>query len=211
MNIFGAIVGLLFPGAPSATPLENPQDLTPLFVVRPVAGQPFSANVVIWKRGPDGREETVTESVYVDAQGRMRYEQRLHEPVATISDSVAHEFALLSASGKVLVRSPLPVASDAVRPGPESGQSASKAAEAALLHPDAEDLGRRVIEGFDCRGYRKRDANGEDEVWTALPHGIVAFLRRTDASGREHAVVRLSNVKMGEPPAELFRIPPPIE
>ena len=211
MNIFGAIIGLLFPGAPSAPPVENPQASTPLFVVRPAAGQPFSANVVIWKRGPDGREETATESVYIDSQGRMRYEQRLHEPVATISDTVAHEYALLSASGKVLVRSPLPVASDAVVPGPEGGQSASKATEAALQRADVEDLGRRVIEGFDCRGYRKRHANGEDEVWTALPHGIVALLRRTDSSGREYTVVRLSNVKMGEPPAELFRIPPPTE
>ncbi|MFN0139456.1 MAG: hypothetical protein ACKVQW_05140 [Pyrinomonadaceae bacterium] len=188
-----------------------------------IAGQPFSADVVIedTRRLYDG--STVTKqrrgAIYRDGQGRTRREQPL-EPVGGfnivgsdnkplslvfINDFVAKTQTFLNLNNKVARTSGL---------GPQANPFENNQPEDAKT----ESLGTRTIEGVRVEGTKTtfeipvgRLGNDKPiavitESWFSPELGVIVMSRHVDPLAGEH-VFKLVNLKRGEPSAELFNIP----
>lgn len=188
-----------------------------------IAGQPFSAEVVIedTRRLFDG--STVTKqrrgAIYRDGEGRTRHEQPLetvggfnivgndNRPLnlVFINDFVAKTRTFLDLNEKVARASRL-----GDKP-PPFGKREPKDAK-------TESLGTKTIEGVKVEGTKTSfeipvGQLGNDkpiavvtESWFSPELGVIVMSRHVDPVAGEH-VFKLVNIRRGEPSAELFKIP----
>lgn len=197
-----------------------------------VTGKPFSATAVTeTTRILEDGHRIVRHNVmkqYRDRQGRTRREQNLEAlspstPVAPremifIFDPVLHVNYVIDPEAKVARQFTSPQDLSAAQPAPFSTQSRENRSS---LSPQvrAENLGTRSIEGLQCSGTR---------TTTTLPTGLIGndapivTVRETWFSPEIDAVMQskttdprfgttdyhLAEIKLAEPPPDLFRVPP---
>lgn len=165
--------------------------------------------------------------VYQDSQGRTRYESfatkaetgepddapssiSIHDPVAGVSYYL-NPAERTAQRHEVREHPPLHSSS--------AGASANVApARPPRPRPTVEDLGTQVIEGLEAKGERvtmtvPEGAEGNDrpleiirETWVATKGRIVLMSSSKDPR-RGETTMRLSNLVLDEPPAELFQVP----
>lgn len=188
-----------------------------------IAGQPFSAEVVIeeTRRLFDG--STVTKqrrgAIYRDGEGRTRREQPLetvggfnivgsdNKPLSLvfINDFVAKTQTFLDLSSKVA----------------RTHRLGSQATPFEKRQPDdakTESLGIKTIEGVKVEGTKTTfeipiGHIGNDkpiavvtESWFSPELGVTVMSRHVDPVSGEH-IFKLVNLRRGEPSAELFKVP----
>lgn len=213
------------PGRPFGPPPPNARFIAAelRFGDKLIAGQPFSADVVIedTRRLFDG--STVTKqrrgAIYRDGQGRTRREQPLetvggfnivgsdNKPLSLvfINDFAAKTQTFLDLNNKVARTSRL---------GPQAKPFENDQPEDAKT----ESLGTRTIEGVRVEGSKTtfeipvgRLGNDKPiavitESWFSPELGVIVMSRHVDPLAGEH-VFKLVNLRRGEPSAELFNIP----
>jgi len=210
--LLGSVAPLLFP-VPGE--VETMQSSTSMFTVsRPRKGKPFEAEYETTRSTTAGWRETKRGKLYVDSAARIRNEFSLDDMrVVSIWDPDTKMGVLLdAASGTVLV----PPSQDELPEDTGSTSAAQPTAPPGSNEPSrepaefiGEDLGARVIEGFDCVGHRtKTKASGHFAVdtWVATELGLVLLEKRVTED--EEVEYRIFNIRRGEPDASLFRIPP---
>lgn len=165
--------------------------------------------------------------VYQDSQGRTRYENFATKEESGEPDDAPRSISIFDPSAgvryylnpadhraqRVEVRKPTPSHSRA------TGASANVApARPPMPQPTREDLGTQVIEGLEAKGERvtrtiPEGVEGNDrpleitsEIWIATKARIVLMSNSNDPR-RGETTMRLSNVVLDEPPADLFEVP----
>ena len=200
--------------------------------IRRMIGFPYSADRVseTTQTLADGTKITRKRLVkeYQDGQGRRREEffmpgaesvaqddspewVRIFDPIAGVSYSL-HPRDRTAQKTEIRRRAPQP-------PPQKTGASADLTlARPALPRPTREDLGTQVIDGLEARGERitrtiPAGAEGNDqpmqvtsEIWTSTKPRLVLMSITNDPRNGE-TVMRLSNLVLDEPPAELFQVP----
>ena len=200
--------------------------------IRGVNRVPYSADqvTVTTQTLADGTKITQKRfaRVYQDSQGRKRYEfyrsgsesagqDELPQSI-NIFDPVAGVSYTLNPRERTAQREEERKRT-APPPAPTPGASANLTAARPLLpQPTREDLGTQVIEGIEARGRRvirtiPEGAQGNDqpiqvteEVWSSENPPLL-LMRITNDPRRGETVMRLTNLVLDEPPAELFQVP----
>ncbi len=132
-------------------------------------------------------------AVYRDSSGRSRREFIQVAPEAgmveiIIDDPVGKRSYILDEESKTVFPIPL-------------GDSAEEE-----LQFTGEDIGRRKIEGFECRGYRMSLSDGSVmEYWVA--NDLLEILYATYRNGELESSVRHFEIELGEPQANVFVVP----
>jgi hypothetical protein len=197
-----------------------------------VSGFPYSADevTVTTQTLADGTKITRRHlvKVYRDSAGRERREwfkpgvesvQQNDLPLSVnIIDPLAGAAYFLNSRSRTAqksdIRKPTPPP-----PAQTTGASAKLTpAPPVRPRPLREDLGTQVIEGLEATGERitrtiPAGAEGNDqpiqiteEIWlSAKPH--LVLLRTTNDPRHGETVMRLTNLVLDEPPAELFQVP----
>ncbi len=178
----------------------------------------------------DGTKITVKHSykIYRDSAGRIR-----HETFATNLESAEPNDLPLSISIQDPVagvaynlnpRDHTARKTDLRRPAsPPPRQTAASAnptpAPPVLPQPTREDLGTQVIEGLEAKGERitrtiPEGAVGNDrpiqytqEIWRTVARPRIELMSTTNDPRYGETVMRLTNLVLDEPPAELFQVP----
>lgn len=188
-----------------------------------IAGQPFSAEVVIedTKRLFDGAKVTKQRrgAIYRDGEGRTRREQPLetvggfnivgvdNKPLnlVFINDFVAKTQTSLDLSNKIARIDPL-------------GNQAKPFEKRQPDDAKTESLGTRTIEGVKAEGTKTTfeipiGQLGNDkpvavatETWFSPELGVIVMSRHVDPVAGEH-IFKLVNIRRVEPPADLFTVP----
>lgn len=165
--------------------------------------------------------------VYHDSQGRSRYESFATKAETGEPDDAPSSISIYNPAAGVSyylnpaertaqrheVREHTPLQSRA------AGASTNVApARPPMPRPTVEDLGTQVIEGLEAKGERvtmiiPEGAEGNDrpletirETWVAT-RGRVVLMSSSNDPRRGETVMRLSNIVLDEPPAELFQVP----
>jgi hypothetical protein len=198
------------PDAPASGPVLQISPLT--------RGVPLTAEQVEERTrfAADGTPSTrvVRSEIYRDGEGRMRIEWSLDGaegrpfPMVYLLDPVARFTAILLVPYKVAHRTLLQ--------GSTGFQVGFPGVGEALPHTkwqsNTEELGKRVIEGFEAIGTRiKRISEDQpplrasDESWVSKDAGITP-LAEASGPGWKHTV-KIQNIRRGEPDPALFVIP----
>ena len=174
----------------------------------PVKGKPFKASYEQVRSevllGGQIVRRTLRGAVCRDADGRAR--QELHIPngdagsirVVFITNHARGVLYVLDADSQTYVEERFAAAGVA-------GDSLPSIGQRSPARDEDQDLGRRRIEGLDCRGYRSSAENAAVEVWYSEELGVALLEKRTAASG-EHTL-RLFGVQRTEPQSEWFVVP----
>jgi hypothetical protein len=169
------------------------------------------------------------EKLYRDSQGRIRRERFNAEAESVgqgdspqsvqITDSVAGASYILNPRDHTAQRREIP------RPTPSAAHHSALASGNLTLappvppRPTVEDLGTQMIEGLEARGERvtrtiPAGAEGNDqplqityEHWY-WPKARLVLLSVTNDPRYGEIVLRLTNLALDEPRAELFQVPP---
>lgn len=213
------------PGAPPPPPNAQFIAAELRFGDKLVKGQPFSADTVLedTRRLYDG--STVTQSmkgaIYRDGEGRTRREQPFEmiggvhvsgsngqpQMMVFINDFATRTQTFLDVNNKVARTHPIGnMAPPADGPrGPEDAK--------------VESLGTKTIEGVKVEGTRTtfqipaghlgndKPIDVVTETWFSPDLQVLVMSRHVDPIAGEH-VFRLTNIKLAEPSAELFTVPP---
>ncbi len=189
---------------------------------RLVKGQPFSAETVVedTRRLYDGTsvKKSSHGAIYRDSSGRTRREQPLEmvggvsisgadgkpTTLVFINDFGTGEQYFLDVNAKVARKHKLGGQPGGERPGPDDAST--------------ESLGKKTIEGVEVEGTRitfeiPAGQIGNDkpipvvtENWFSNELQMMVYSRHTDPIAGEH-IFKLTNIKRGEPSAELFTVP----
>ena len=210
---------------PGAPPPPNAQFIAAelRFGDKLVTGQPISAQTVIedTRRLYDGStaSKSMKGAFYRDGTGRTRREQPLEmvggvqiaggdgqpQMMVFINDFTAKTQTFLDVNNKVARTHP----TGNMGPPPEGPHQPQDA--------KVESLGTKTIEGVKAEGTRTtfqipagqisdKAIDVVTETWFSPDLQVVVMSRHVDPIAGEH-VFRLTNIKLGEPPADLFAVP----
>jgi hypothetical protein len=172
-----------------------------------VEDRPFQAQfeLVALRRSAGGEttRRVTRGAVYRAQNGRSRREvyagDRAEKVIKTIiiHDPTKHEGYLLDPESKTFFR--MPIGGTA-----ESGEGGASGAELPAF--DGEDIGRKVIDGLACRGYRRGGAaGGVLEYWVAEELLEAVWVRSLE--GDHEDTLRVFDIRRGEPDGKLFTVP----
>lgn len=158
------------------------------------------------KKLPDGESTRQVRigAIYRDGEGRSRREEQAEATSKEITgtiiihDPIAQEIRFLDPQSKTVIRETL-LAQDDV--GDEVSMDFLEAVAST-----AEDIGRRLIEGLTCRGYRvAQPKNGMVEYWFSEELQDVVLAKST--GGNEEGMLRLFDISFVEPDSSMFIVP----
>jgi hypothetical protein len=200
---------------------------------RVVKGAPFSAQTVTESTEAlaDGKRivQRSNGAVYRDRDGRTRHEHRATDAgrlmrggqTITIDDVVAGVHYVLDPEAKTAQR--MPRWNGRPQPDRVPGQPANRigatSSDEGRPAPARESLGTKTIEGLESEGTRTTvivpagDAGNQipieivTERWVSRELQVPVLMRLADPRVGER-VYRLTGISRGEPPAQLFVVPP---
>lgn len=175
-----------------------------------VKDRPFQARfeLVAVRRSAGGEtSRRVTRgAIYRDAAGRGRREEYAGDGAGKviktiiIHDPVKHEGYLLDPESKTFFTMPMQ------GPAGRGGSGTSEPGAEQLPTFDGEDIGRKVIDGLACRGYRRNGSGGAVvEYWVA--EELLEAVRVRSLDGDADDTLRVFDVRRGEPEGRLFTVP----
>lgn len=166
--------------------------------------------------------------VYQDSQGRTRHEYYRPELESVGQDEspqyVYIDDPVAGANYSLNPRDHTAQKTEIHRPTPPPLRQAAASANPTPARPvppqpTREDLGTQVIEGVEAKGQRitrtiPEGAQGNDrpiqvtnEIWRSVATPHIVLMMTTNDPWRGETVMRLTNLVLDEPPAELFQVP----
>lgn len=200
---------------------------------KPVAGAPYSAEAIteITQTLSDGnridRKETVL--IYRDGAGRIRRDRTLsmigpwsssNKPpeIVTLYDPVAGVDYVLNSAKKIAYKRDLSNRAKGPEGGPGDVKYKIMGKRSSARKVSTESLGVEMINGIEANGTRRTIVIPAGEVGNEKPITVVSeswyspelqvyvMTQRQDPRFG-NTTYQLTNIKQGEPPASLFRVP----
>ena len=231
--VLGVALSAQEPRRPAAPPFMMQAPLGTESGGPAVKGAPFSAETVTESTEARGDRNRIVQrsdgAVYRDREGRTRHEHRATEAgpptrggqTITIDDVVAGVHYVLDTGAKTAQR--MPRWNGGPRRDRVPGQPADRigvtSSDEGRPAPARESLGTKTIEGLEAEGTRTTvtvaggDAANKmpiqivTERWVSRELQVPVLIRLADPRVGER-VYRLTGISRGEPPPQLFVVPP---
>lgn len=181
----------------------------PFITPASVRDRPFQAQfeLVALRKSADGEtSRRVTRgAVYRDADGRSRREEYAGDGAGRtiktiiVHDPTKHEGYILDPESQTFFKLPTPGT---------TGREASGTSEpdAGLPTFDGEDIGKKLIDGLTCRGYRRTGAGGAViEFWVS--EELLEAVSARSVHGDKEDTLRVFDIRRAAPDEKLFTVP----